>query len=458
MMVKRNWKKAAALAAAALICAGVLSGCGEKEPAGILEEPVTVKNSGRETTLVLGCLDLDGEREKVLEEISGKYEADFANTTVEVRSFGSAEDLKEALRSGAADLGEVCGEDLAGYVREGLLLDFQPYVEGWEESGTLSSGARQALGAMGAGHAFLILNDMEHDLLYYRKDWFDEYNSTVEWADQALCETWDQVIAAAEKLGDRGKLAFGGEEGLTACFDALLWSSVGVEDQGAAYFSTAGEKGTAFTQKQAASAVDQFTSLMGETVLPEALSWDREQALQAFQEGRAGMLLADRSVMASLEETLPEGSWAAAPCPKGLNGMSITSLDSYTGWGISAASEDWETAFHFLTFLSNADNNTHYAKICGTLPIHTVAEDLEGSLGTGPLAAEMDILSKVNQYRYASQPKMYQAWTGWKEKLDEKLRQLLEGGVSPEELLGWMDQYWSDALEAEGDLFSLKEE
>lgn len=455
--MKLKWRKRAALALAALACALPFSGCAGEEPATSIAAPVVVKNSGRDTSLVLGCLDLDGEREAALQEIAAKYRADFPNTEIEIKAFDSPQAMEEALRTGEADLGEVRGEDQAGYVEEGLLFDFREYLAGWEESDTLTSAAKAVLNSMGSAHAYVFLNRMEQKLFFYRSDWFKEYNDQVEPKERAYCETWDQIVAASEKLGDRGKLAYAGKESLLDYFDGVLWSGVTLGDPGASYLTVDADTSeaavsTVFSQEQAAAAAEQFLQIAGACALPESADWTTVQAVKAFQDGKAGMLLADRSAIAVLRDSLPEGSWTALGLPKGLNGVSVSPITSFRGWGISAAAKDWETAFHFLTFLCNADNNTHYAKVCGCLPIHLEAEDMEASLAEGDLAPEMDMIQKGNQYQYAMEPVLYKACADWRTEADRKLREFLSGASTQAELLGWMDEFWGDAAK-EGNLW-----
>ncbi len=398
---------------------------------------------------------LDSGREAVLREIAEKYEADFPNTEIEVRSFESAPALEEALRAHEIDIAEVESQDQAAYVKEGLLLELD--FAGWEEYDTLTQAAKMVCGSMKRElNGYLFPNDIVQELLYYRADWFNAYNADKPSPDRARYDTWEQIITASEQLGGQGRLAFAGQEKLLELFNTLEWSAVpGVSGPAAYLFADETEVKTFFSSapEQAAAGVDQFARLFSETLLPETLDWTQEQALEAFQNGEAGMLLGDRSLWNILRETMPEGSWGAQGLPKGLNGVTVSTPLSFTGWGISSAVEDWETAFHFLAFLSNADNNTHYAKVCGTLPIHMVAENLEESLTAGDRAAEIEMVQKGGQYQYAAEPTMYEAYKDWRTEAEQKLRRFASGELSQTELLDWMDSYWTSAYQKEGVLF-----
>ena len=104
-------------------------------------EEEQAENDGSPAQLVLGTAEADADRAAVLEEIAEKYTADFPNTQVEVRSYGSKEALRAALASGEADIGEMEEADVPQAVEEGLLLDIYDWVDTWEERYSLSQEA-----------------------------------------------------------------------------------------------------------------------------------------------------------------------------------------------------------------------------------------------------------------------------------------------------------------------------
>ena len=225
-----------------------------------------------------------------------------------------------------------------------------------------------------------------------------------------------------------------------------------IADPAAAYFSAEKESKSIFSLEKTPNGVAQFRQVMSTAALEDAWNWTEEEALAAFLDGRAGMLLADRTAMSVLRASMPEGSWAVLGYPRGIIGSAVFA-EEFTGWGVSASTKEAEIAAHFLTYLSNADNNTHFAKMCGTLPIHLEAADMEESLLETDLAVELDMVKRGNWYQYASEPTMYEAYQGYREQANEKLRGFLQGEVSQDELLGFLDDYWNRAYEEEGNLW-----
>lgn len=463
-----KFRRVAALAAAAVFCAGVFSGCGNGEREASSKEPVSsyvdTTDYNKEASLVLGGLALDSVREEALREIADKYEADFPNTEIEIRSFDSPEQLEAALREGRVDITEVSGDTQTAYVEENLLLDMSSYLEHWEEYETLTPGAKLITHFLGQDRAYMIPNDMRQVFFYYRTDWFNGHNDSVQdKADRALCQNWNQVAGywndeewipgAAEKLGDRGKLAFAGGETLAELFDTFVWSAVslgGTAGAGAGYFTPGEDVESIFSLKNALSGAEQFVRMMEKVALPEAVNWTQDEAVQAFIDGRAGMLLADRSAVEVLKESMPEGTWKAEGFPRGLSGTAVLTPTSFTGWGISSGTQEPMIAFRFLSFLSNADNNTHYAAVCDVLPIHVDAADMEAALSEGSLAPELAMIEHSDWYQYVSPPVTLDAYEGYRELAEEKVLQLTKGGLSCEELMDFLNGYWNDAYQKEG--------
>ncbi len=416
----------------------------------------TAVNDGRAAKLVLGELNCAGvpDDTAVLEEIAEKYRADFPNTEIEVKSYESFEDIERALQNGELDLAQLPEDRAAALAKAGDLWDFSRYLDGWEDYAAMASAAKLCISALGEGTGYLIPCDMTLDLLYYRTDWVDQYNEGREESDWVYSRTWAQLTKAGTQL-ENGGLAFAGKDRLVDYFNSILWSTIGqsrTASDCAAYFAPGEEGETIFSSQRAADGLEEFLQVLASS--GDSLSYTVEDAVNAFLEGKVAFLLADRSVMATLREKMPEGSWDVKEYPKGTTNTAVQTPQDCTGWAISASCEEKEIAFCFLSFLSNADNNTHYAKVLSTEPLHTTAENLEPSFEEGDLAVDLEMISESATYRYSYEPTMYEAWAGWQEQADAWLRELIDGGLTREELLSNMDRYWKEAYQAQGNLWS----
>lgn len=460
MNLFHNFKRRSALFLSALLLLGCCSACKTaQEAAAPVEPPIVVKNSGKESTLTVGCISGANPREDALREIAAKYTADFANTTIQVRTFDDSDTLLAALQAGEVQLIET-ERDSLGLLGQEALLDLRPYLEGWEEYTTLDGPAKAALNLGGSeSPCYLMPTNFTQPLLFYRADWFAEYNADKEWRDRIHTENWDGLLNACEKLGERGQILFSAQD-LPMLFDTVLWSDLGssaLADPGAGYFAAppildgepqevTGE--TIFASSGAPAAVETFQKLLGKSQISE----DQETAKAAFLSGEAAALIADRTILQELSSELSEGAFAVQGLPQGKSETTVTSLYNFSGWAVSAQVEDWESAVHFLFFLSDADNNTHYAKVSGMLPIHVTAEDLEGSLAEGVFAVEMDLISKGGEYQYAWPPAGCTESENWNEVLSVKLNGLTEES-GPDALLRWLDETWASAFREHGKRF-----
>lgn len=458
-------KKIAALLLTLTLCACAMVGCSEELAQVIYEPAVTLENFGEETSLVMGALDLGDERTALLREIADKYTSDFNNTQIELRTYATTDELCDALANGELDIAEITSDTQSACVRDALLYDFYPHLAEWEGTATLSQAAQFAMFSMGSGHAYIFPNEISQNVLYYRSDWFEAYN---EGRDDGTISfrTWDQiggrtvdgnwVVGSAQSLGENGGLALAGKDELLNIFDSMIFSSITlgrVSDAPVAYFSAVEGHKTVFTLDKTAEAVDQFQRVIENAVVPESLDWTQDEAVAAFCEGRASMLLADRTAYDTIAAALPEGSFTVEAYPRGLTGTAVFTPKYFSGWAVASTCEAAETATHFLAFLSNADNNTYYSKITGSQPIHTEAVTLEESLEETNLAAELAMVDRPDWYRFGSAPTMYTAYAEFRSIADEQLREFINGTLSKEELLADFDEYWSATLDSEGALW-----
>lgn len=458
-------KKIAALLLSLTLCAGALVGCSGDEPVQVDAKPAAYSNDGHTAQLTVGELAQNNDRGSVLREIADKYEADYANTQIEILSFGSEDELKAALSNGTVDIAEVTSDTQYEYIDEGLLYDFYNELADWDEFSTLTPAAEFVVFSAGKTHAYLLPNDILQDLLYLRGDWFEEYNADESHEDISF-RIWNHiagyyredewVTGSAKALGENGGFAFAGKEKLVDIFNSMVWSAVltgRMCDPSAAYFSGVSGTTTVFELEQAKKAAEQFISVIENAAIEGSTEWTEDQAVAAFCNGEAAMLLADRSYYYQIEASLPEDALRVEGYPRGLSGTAVVQPEYFSGWGISAQSDEKSIAMHFLTFLSNADNNTHYAKECQTYPIHLEAATLEESLEETAVIGDINAAGRSDWYQYASVPAMYAANDGFEETADKILRLYISGDATADEVLDYFSEYWSNALANEGKLW-----
>ena len=472
--MKGVYKKIGALLVAGLMLIGSMSGCQEQEAvssqeesslsssqedAAPEEEPAVLENDGQATTLVVAELFYSQERTQALEEIAAKYMADHPETEIQIRTVETREEMERLVESGEADLCEVSWQDQREFVENGWLLDIDKYVDIWDDVTGLTLAARQVIRSMGVDVAYMLPAVLQQDVLYYRSDWFEDYNQDKEGEDRVYCQTWNDLIAAADKLQDRGEcLVFGGKEKLLQVFDSVLWSATSLTPAAhtsAAYLCDSSQHSTLFSLEAAATATEQFVDVMTSAVAEQALEWTEDQAVEAFVQGDAAVLLAGQDQYQRISSAMEEGSVAVAPYPRGLMSIGILS-QQYTGFSLTKWVEHEGNAADFLFYLSNPDNNTHIAKVCSLPPLHKEAPTLDPSLEEEGLSANLLVDERSDLYAFGQEPMRYQAWEEFQTLGEQGLRDLLAGRVSVEELLDQFDAYWSQALEEEGRLWDVE--
>ncbi len=459
-----RYKRGLALVLALALVLGLLAGCApEEEYEESSEIPVTLENTGEKAELVIAFSDPGDAYVEALEEIIEKYRADFPETEITLAPYKTEEERQAMLRSGEADLVEVEGSQQAGLVAEGLLWNFYPYLKVWRENPILNNIAHQATSSLGDKQAYVMPADFRQEVLFYRADWFEDYNDQQEDEEEKVyCKTWGQLCNVPKKLGDKARLALAGKDHLGSYFDAILWSRAGrgsMKEPCAAYF-TEREKEviTLFDTDAGLDAAHRFALVMEEAAVPGCGDWGIDQAVDAFVNGEAGMLLADSSYYPALLEALPEDALGVEGFTRTDSGQSVARVD-YWGWAIAEASDCKETAVHFLTYLSNADNNTHIAKVAGTLPINREALLMEPSFSEGDRGMEIRMSQLSNEFQYACRPDMYlSASEQFPALYEQLLRDFLAGDCTDEELLSELDAFWMEAYNSQPDTWSPKEE
>lgn len=451
--------RAAALALAALVLAGALSACGGEEQV-IYEEEVRAVNNGEPAELVVELPEEeDAAFEAALQEIAERYEADYPNTKIRFESAAGRGHEESASR-------DILAVSSASKENAGLpLADLADYADFWESEGSLTAGASAAMHYMGAGTLYAVPYDFQQNLLFYRRDWFQAFNDAKN--DRGLDKTdlekartvnWKRLLEVPEKLGDKGRLAIS-RDLQEYVFNTILWSDAGPEgiaDTAAPYYAPGEECKSLFANEWALETAERFRLVYNASI--EEGNLRQEEAIQAFIQGEAAVLIAEASAAKRLLDEMEEGSWGGVGLPAGVSGTSIVPFE-WKGWGVNRDSRELEKAIHFLCYLTNADNNTHLAAACGVLPIYKEAEVMEPSLAHSHRFPEIELLNQSG-YRYSGEPYLCFDFSGnlYGNTLDE----LLEETITAEEFLQKADEAcqkaYQQVLDSGSEIPWLKEE
>lgn len=424
-------------------------------------EPSLLSNDGKPAKLTIAIEVTETEAlaskrgvfSRVLDEIIAKYRADFPNTEIELVEDVKGENIL-AGGAGAPDIELFVGDDPYSkdlYPRNtDWLMDLTPYIDAWNDEGTVSNPASRIMRLKGGSKTYAIPCSYEQIMLYYRWDWLDEYNLSCgdDNDRKASVNGWSGLLQVEEKMGDKGRLAIS-RDVKPYLFDAMLWSWVGyknISDLSAGYYYMTSEgHGTIFSLDTAVDAVKAYQEVLDKDI-------DAADPIQAFIDGEAGLYLGTGGDIVELEGAVPGTvgeDWYAVGLSRGNSGRVAPLLD-WTAWGVNKDTTEPEKAVHFLWYLTNADNSAHMymeLKDYGVKPIYREIESYEPSLLEGGWYGEVALLNTPS-YRYASPPLMFGEQVGVQNPVFSDLLGKLESGdVTPEDMLKQLDGEYMRLLE-----------
>lgn len=423
------------------------SGEGSELPAKpvLMEEPVSI---------TLGERFVTEERTAILREIADKYEADHSNVAIKVLTLQTDEEVKAALKSGEADIAELSDRTLFEYADEGLLEDISSDYKYWDETYTLTAAAQNVLGTYDYDAIYFVPHTLYQLALCYRTDWL----KAADLREHQLA-TWEDLYDFAKQTMDSGKSEYGllmnFKDGLYRFADMLMWGELGdwklVRQQAYYLYDNSGD--TIFTTEGAKTGLELYYQLMNELMPPLSDEASGAGAADAFIEGLSPMIIADPSDIYTIEHKMDAALWAEIPVTvSSYSGQSFF-VNNYDGWGLSSASKNRDWTADFLLYLSNSDNNTYFVKNTGGVPVHSDAKEKDDFFVDTGLEVFMGLMKRPAMYVFAAPPKIYDAFESYERGIDGKYQQYLSGKLTADALLKELDDYWSAAYEAEGQLW-----
>ncbi|NOZ28383.1 MAG: sugar ABC transporter substrate-binding protein [Chloroflexi bacterium] len=232
------------------------------------------------------------------------------------------------------------------YAAQGVLENLDPWIE---KSGYDLSDYWPALleSAMWNGSVYGLPRDIGLEVLYYRKDIFDEAGvayPTEDW-------TWDDLVAAAEKLtivepsGRVKRYALGMEGG-----KYQLW--VG-QNYGSILDDMRNPSRCTLTEPAAMEAIQFFADLMNKNYAMRDANLSQAGGDTAvFLSGQVAMIIQNSSRVSAFNEAGLDYDVQVVPIPKG--GQRSASAGG-AAWVMSAASDNKEAAWTFLSWLQSKD-------------------------------------------------------------------------------------------------------
>lgn len=428
-----------------LLVSSFITGCGSK---GETSEEGTV-------TITMVESITSTERTAILREIADQYEAEHENVKIEIVSppTESADaKISQMLMDGdKVDIVEVRDFTLAQFGTNGWLADIEEYINNWDEKDTLTDSAKEVIYYYG-DTAYLMPYGFYQRGIYYREDWFKEAGIEVpsSWQD-----IYDAGAAITDSDSSRYGYSFRGGQNGYIYADTVMWSYIGadkLDDGRAGYFLKDGDGATIFTLPEAKEALAFYKQMFDDTCPTDSLAWGFSEMVQGFIGGTTAMLIQDPEVIATCASDMADDEWNLAPYPVGPSGDAIFP-NGFAGWGMTSSCENPDETADFLLYLSNAENNTYFAKNYSTIPIHNTAFENDSFFTEGAFAMYKVMLEDSDTYHHASAPQMYEAFSTYITQVDPMYQKYLTGEITADDMLKWLDDFWTEAYETEGKLW-----
>lgn len=410
---------------------------------------------GEDITITMVESLTSAERTAIIREIADKYEEEHPNITIEIISppLENADNkITQMLMSGSGcDIVEARDLTITQYVNNQWIQPMDSYLDAWEEKDTLTEAAQQAIYNTGDA-AYMMPYGFLWRGLYVHTDWLEE-------AGIETPSTWQEIYDAGVALTDTDANRYGfAFRGATLGYmyaDTVIWSWLGTDQLAstdAGYFLKDGNGATIFTLPETKEALEFYKSLFTDCSPADSIAWGFAEMVQGFIGGTAAMLIQDPEVISSCEADLEEGTWDLVPFPTGPSGQAVFP-NGFSGWSMTSFTEHPDEVAYFILYLSNAENNTYFCKNYATIPIHTTAAEMDSYFEESHFSIYMDMANDGDTYRTCSAPMKYNVFAAYKSEVDTMYQKWLTDEITTDELLTWLDDYWTQAYADEGEKF-----
>ena len=221
------------------------------------------------------------------------------------------------------------------------------------------------------GNIYTIPDGMMVKGVFVRKDWAEEAGLNLDpkkgWTYSEYFET---VYALTDPTKNRYGTSFRGSRGAFDPLYVYLESFQG----GSAY---AADGSTLFANQESIDAYERWGNLYLDRTAPkDAINWGFVEMVDNFVGGLTGTLINDSEVAATCIANMTDDQWMVMPMPSSdKDGMIYNTVNSPYAYSISSSSNNKDTAWQLIEFLTKPENNIEYCKLTGLIPIKTAVGD-----------------------------------------------------------------------------------
>jgi len=384
-------------------------------------------------------------RTTLLKEMLKKFEEENPNIRVELISpplQNADEKINQMLMAEEdIDVLEVREQTVKNLATNEFIEDLSSYTSEWDGWESLTETIKHGATAVD-DKPYYIPYGVYEKTLFYRKDWFEDAGIEVP-------ETWDDLVEAAIKLTDSSKNRYGysfrGGAGSSDYIEFMTWSYLGEKiNPKDTYFTKDGK--VMFDTPEAKQAIDTFVKLYKEASPPDSISWSYPEMVQGFTSGMTAMLIQDPEVIVTAEENMEEGTWDTAPLPKGTPSGVAQQSAGTAGWGMGAFSNHKDEAWKLISFLSEPEQNMHFAKNNSLIPIHLSAGD-DPFFKEGYFSSYIKMNEKPEEFLIADRPVQYKGYAEYRAIAEKDIQAILLDKLTNKDVLDKWSDFWKKQKE-----------
>lgn len=242
--------------------------------------------------------------------------------------------------------------------------------------------------------------------IFVRTDWLEEAGYKV---DELRNWTWDQYFEVNAKLTDPAKGRYGCAFRGGANGGLRFYEYLGSQISAAECFP-GGNNVSIYEDPKALEAFTKFYGLYNDGYAPkDSINWGFKEMVEGFVNGQCGTLNQTPEVALTCQQSMEDGTWTVLPHPKNPDAQKNSFVWGYSaGYSISANSQNEESAWKFIEFLSSPEINLEYSKAFGCLPLYKSSLN-DAFFQEGVMKGYADALLDPN-IQFLEQPSQLSQW------------------------------------------------
>jgi multiple sugar transport system substrate-binding protein len=334
------------------------------------------------------------------------------------------------------DIVEVRDLTAAQYVTNKKLEDLSPYINRWDEAGTLLPITREAAISAG-GKPYLMPQFFYIKALFVRTDILKTLGVT------KMPETLDELYEICRRITSPSRNQFGftlrGKGSAYKISDVLIISDIKDIDTENLYRMKDGS--SVYDNPAFVVGLKKYIGLYRHAAPQDAVNWGFNEQINAFVSGVTPFLIQDPDTVPLLDKQLGRDKYTVIPMPAGRSGTVYLDY-GFAGYGIPSYSKNKDAAWDFIAFISSSGQNAAFCREYGTLPVHATAFEEDPYFNSGIYQAWAKTMSSPERFTFIKYPYGSEKFPGWGQVQEQYMQSALLDQIVPEEAVKAWTAYW----------------